>query len=54
MSQGGGQQHPMNLTQATNTNDQLLNATNGLAHNTSSYDSNRHLLMKHELYQAKR
>ena len=51
------QQHAINLTTGTinnnNANEVLLNAT-GLGHNTSSYDSNRHLLLKHELYQTKR
>jgi hypothetical protein len=47
------------LTTGTNNihdNNFLLNATStGLAaHNNSSYDSNRQMLMKHELYQTKR
>ncbi len=55
-------QQPTNMTTGTNiinnhdTNNFLLNATstNLAAHNNSSYDSNRQMLMKHELYQAKR
>jgi hypothetical protein len=50
-------QQPTNMTTGTNiipdTNNFLLNATS-TAHNNSSYDSNRQMLMKHELYQAKR
>jgi hypothetical protein len=53
-------QQPTNMTTGTNINNHdnnfLLNATstNLAAHNNSSYDSNRQMLMKHELYQAKR
>ena len=52
-------QQPTNLTTGTNANDNnnfLLNATstNLAAHNNSSYDSNRQMLLKHELYQTKR
>jgi hypothetical protein len=50
-------QQPTNMTTGTNiipdNNNFLLNATS-TAHNNSSYDSNRQMLMKHELYQAKR
>jgi hypothetical protein len=48
-------QQPTNMTTGTNNNHHdMLNATGLAAHNNSSYDSNRQLLMKHELYQAKR
>jgi hypothetical protein len=46
----------MNASQNLGDPNLLLNATGllGGATNTTSYDSNRHLLCKHELYQAKR